>query len=144
MTAAPDTPTAPKRHLSTPTLAVVCVLAVLAAAAFVFITLHGRSESPSSAMIRVSGLPPSLPTSTAALMAASPVPNTPAADFALTDQRGTTITMSGLKGKVVVLEFFDPHCTDVCPIVSQELVDANKDLGSARSEVVFVAVNVNQ
>ena len=77
-------------------------------------------------------------------MAASPISNTPAADFALTDQRGATITMGGLRGKVVVVEFFDPHCTDVCPIVSQELVDANHDLGSARSDVVFLAVNVNQ
>jgi len=122
----------------------MCGLAVLAASTFVFVTLHGRSASHPSASIRVSGLPPSLPTATADLMAASPVPNTPAADFALTDQRSATITMSGLKGKVVVVEFFDPHCTDVCPIVSQELVDANNDLGPSRSDVVFVAVNVNQ
>jgi len=144
MTVEPGSPAPPRRHLSTPALAVICVLAVLAAAVFAVVTMRARSDTPSSASIRVSGLPPSLPTATAALMAASPVPNTPAADFALTDQRGATITMSGLKGKVVVVEFFDPHCTDVCPIVSQELVDANRDLGSARSDVVFVAVNVNQ
>jgi protein SCO1/2 len=43
-----------------------------------------------------------------------------------------------------VLEFMDPHCTDICPIVSQELVDAYHDLGPATAHVVFLAVNVNQ
>ena len=94
-------------------------------------------------MIRASGLPPSVPTVTADLMALSPVPPTPAADFALTDQRGAPVTLASFRGKAVVLEFFDSHCTDVCPIVSQELVDADQELGSARSNVVFVAVNVN-
>jgi cytochrome oxidase Cu insertion factor (SCO1/SenC/PrrC family) len=43
----------------------------------------------------------------------------------------------------VVFEFMDPHCTDICPIVSQEFIDAYRDLGPAASHVVFVAVNVN-
>jgi len=43
-----------------------------------------------------------------------------------------------------VLEFMDPHCTDICPIVSREFIDAYKDLGAARSRVLFLAVNVNQ
>jgi cytochrome oxidase Cu insertion factor (SCO1/SenC/PrrC family) len=38
----------------------------------------------------------------------------------------------------------DPHCTDICPIVSQEFVDAYRDLGVSASHVVFLAVNVNQ
>jgi cytochrome oxidase Cu insertion factor (SCO1/SenC/PrrC family) len=38
----------------------------------------------------------------------------------------------------------DPHCTDICPIVSQEFVDANRDLGEDARHVVFIAVNVNQ
>jgi cytochrome oxidase Cu insertion factor (SCO1/SenC/PrrC family) len=116
---------------------------VLAAVAFVLVTLHLRSDSQASSVIRPSGIPPSISTPLAGLMALAPVTNAHAPNFALTDQRGATVTMSGLKGKVVVLEFFDPHCTDVCPIVSQELVDANKDLGLARSDVVFAAVNVN-
>ena len=37
----------------------------------------------------------------------------------------------------------DPHCTDICPIVSREFIDAYHDLGSAASRVVFIAVNVN-
>ena len=49
-----------------------------------------------------------------------------------------------LRGTVVVLEFMDPHCTDICPLVSQEFVDAYHDLGRSASNVVFAAVNVNQ
>jgi cytochrome oxidase Cu insertion factor (SCO1/SenC/PrrC family) len=44
----------------------------------------------------------------------------------------------------VVLEFMDPHCTDICPIVSAEYVDAYRDLGPLAAKVVFAAVNVNQ
>ena len=47
------------------------------------------------------------------------------------------------RGKVVVLEFMDPHCTDIYPIVSQEFIDAYHDLGRAAGDVVFAAVNVN-
>ena len=37
----------------------------------------------------------------------------------------------------------DPHCTDICPIVSAEFVKAYRDLGPLASKVVFAAVNVN-
>jgi protein SCO1 len=43
-----------------------------------------------------------------------------------------------------VLEFMDPHCTDICPIVSQEFVDAYHRLGPTAAKVAFIAVNVNQ
>jgi cytochrome oxidase Cu insertion factor (SCO1/SenC/PrrC family) len=38
----------------------------------------------------------------------------------------------------------DPHCVDICPLVSQEFVDAFHDLGVTSTHVVFLAVNVNQ
>jgi cytochrome oxidase Cu insertion factor (SCO1/SenC/PrrC family) len=43
-----------------------------------------------------------------------------------------------------VLEFMDPHCTDICPIVSQEFVDAYHHLGPTAAKVAFIAINVNQ
>lgn len=67
-----------------------------------------------------------------------------APDFTLTDQRGKQVNLSQYKGKVVILQFMDPVCTDICPIVSQEMIDANKDMKSKSSNVVYVAVNVNQ
>jgi cytochrome oxidase Cu insertion factor (SCO1/SenC/PrrC family) len=53
------------------------------------------------------------------------------------------VPLSALHGKVVVLEFMDPHCTDICPIVSREFLAAYRDLGPLRRRVVFAAVNVN-
>jgi len=54
------------------------------------------------------------------------------------------VSVAGLRGRAVVLEFMDPHCTDICPIVSQEFIDAYRDLGASAARVVFVAVNVNR
>lgn len=71
-------------------------------------------------------------------------PTTAAPGFQLTDQNGKTVSLSSLKGKVVVLDFMDPVCTDICPIVSAEIVKANQLLGSDRNDVEFLAVNVNQ
>ena len=83
-------------------------------------------------------------TSLANRMQLSPVPDLRAPDFTLTDQAGHAMTLASLRGRVVVLEFMDPHCTDICPIVSQEFTEAYRDLGRQASRVVFVAVNVNQ
>lgn len=67
-----------------------------------------------------------------------------APNFTLTDETGKTVSLTALKGKVVVLQFMDPKCTDICPIVSQELVLADKYLGAKAGNVAFVAINVNQ
>ncbi len=53
------------------------------------------------------------------------------------------MSLAGFRGRAVVLEFIDPHCTDICPIVSREFIDAYRDLGATASRVVFLAVNVN-
>ena len=93
---------------------------------------------------RLTGIPASVSSSLADLMALSPLPSKVAPDFTLVDQRGRPTSLSSLRGKAVVLEFMDPRCTDICPIVSQEFVDAYHDLGAKSKRVVFVAVNVNQ
>lgn len=59
------------------------------------------------------------------------------------DQQGRTLALSGFRGKVVVLEFMDSHCTTICPLVSQEFIAAYRDLGALAGKVVFAAVNVN-
>lgn len=92
---------------------------------------------------RASGLPANMPTQLANMMQLSPLGHAKAPGFTLTDQRGHTLTLASLRGKVVVLEFMDPHCTDICPIVSQEFIDAYHDLGPLARSVVFAAVNVN-
>lgn len=121
---------------------VLMALLVVVAGAFAVVAVRHRDES--SAEIRPSGIPADVSTSLADLMALSPVPNHAAPGFTLTDQNGHTMALSSFRGRAVVIEFMDPHCTDICPIVSQEFVDAYHDLGATASKVAFLAVNVNQ
>jgi len=124
------------------------MLAVIAAGlvfavVFAFAVTVLRPHQSQLTAPRVSGIPAGVPTSLVNLMALTPVPDVTAPGFTLTDQSGHTLSLAGFKGQTVVLEFMDPHCTDICPIVSQEFIDAYHDLGPAASHVVFVAVNVN-
>ena len=104
----------------------------------------GSAQNANPTLLRPTGIPGNISTSLANLMQLSPVPRDPAPGFTLTDQQGHTMSLASLRGKVVVLEFMDPHCTDICPIVSQEFVDAYHELGAHAGKVAFVAINVNQ
>jgi cytochrome oxidase Cu insertion factor (SCO1/SenC/PrrC family) len=117
---------------------------VLAAAASAGYTATRLRQHQQAAGLRASGIPASVPASLADLMQLSPVPATSAPGFTLADQDGHPISLASLRGRVVVLEFMDPHCTDICPIVSREFIDAYRDLGASAAQVAFVAVNVNR
>ncbi|MBA2631391.1 MAG: SCO family protein [Chloroflexi bacterium] len=65
-----------------------------------------------------------------------------APDFSLADQDGATIQLSELNGRVVVLAFLDPHCTDICPLTAQHVRSASTALGD-QAPVDFLAINVN-
>jgi len=120
-------------------------LIVIAAGTFAAIaSRHHPSATSSAGSIRPTGIPANVSTPLANLMTLTPVRSQPAPGFTLVDQKGRRTTLASLKGHVVVLEFMDPHCTDICPIVSQEFVDAYHDLGKTASRVAFVAVNVNR
>ncbi len=116
---------------------------LIAAVAIPAYLVFRRDHGPLAAQHRVSGIPASVSTSLANLMVLSPLPGIRAPGFTLTDQNGHRLSLSSLHGKVVVLQFMDPHCTDICPIVSAEFVQAYHDLGPLASQVVFAAVNVN-
>jgi cytochrome oxidase Cu insertion factor (SCO1/SenC/PrrC family) len=92
---------------------------------------------------RPTGIPADVSTSLAALMQLSPVPPALAPGFTLTDQYGRRVSLASLRGRAVVLTFMDPHCTDICPIVSREYITAHRELGARAARVAFVAVNVN-
>ena len=72
-----------------------------------------------------------------------PPPAYVAPAFTLTDQHGQQVSLSQYRGKSVVLTFDDDECTDLCTLLAQDIVDANKDLGAAAKDVVFLGVNVN-
>lgn len=108
-----------------------------------FVAVRHRNEQSPLVSIRASGLPANIPTSLANLMSLSTVPHQKAPAFDLTDQHGQPLSLANLRGRVVVLEFMDSHCHDICPLVSQEFVDAYHYLGKAAKKVAFVAVDVN-
>jgi len=72
----------------------------------------------------------------------SPI-NIAAPGFSLTDQDGRTVSLSSLRGKVVLLTFLDPVCVTDCPLIAQEFRQAGQLLGAKTSQVELVAVDVN-
>lgn len=102
-----------------------------------------RNDGLAVSNIRASGLPPNVATPLANLMSLSSVPHRAAPGFDLTDQRGQKLSLASFRGRVVVLEFMDSRCQDICPLVAKEFENAYHDLGKAAKHVAFVAVNVN-
>jgi cytochrome oxidase Cu insertion factor (SCO1/SenC/PrrC family) len=84
-----------------------------------------------------------VPVAAVSLMGLCPLPAGRPPGFTLTDQDGRVLSLSGFRGKAVVLEFMDSRCTGICPLISREFIDAYHDLGKSQGRVVFVAVNVN-
>jgi cytochrome oxidase Cu insertion factor (SCO1/SenC/PrrC family) len=67
----------------------------------------------------------------------------PAPDFQLTDQNGRGVSLTSLRGKVVLVTFLDPVCTTDCPIIGAEFRQAAVQLGAAGKNVELVAVVAN-
>jgi cytochrome oxidase Cu insertion factor (SCO1/SenC/PrrC family) len=63
--------------------------------------------------------------------------------FTLTDQFGKRISLSSLRGKVVVLSFNDPVCTTICPLTTTALLHAKKLLGPAAGNVELLGIGAN-
>lgn len=128
---------------STLVLAGVAILAGLAFATVFAFGITRLSVRPGSGPLRPAGIPGSVSTKLADMMQLSPVPASAAPAFTLTDQAGRPVSLASFRGKTVVLTFMDSHCTDICPLVSREFIDAYQELGSVAKKVAFVAVNVN-
>jgi cytochrome oxidase Cu insertion factor (SCO1/SenC/PrrC family) len=69
--------------------------------------------------------------------------DTPAAPFDLTDQAGRPVTLASLRGKVILLTFLDPVCTNDCPLIAQEFRQVDQVLGSQSADVALVAIVAN-
>ena len=68
----------------------------------------------------------------------------PAPNFTLTDQHGRTVSLSQFRGKSVVLcPSPTTECTDICTLLAQDVAAADRDLGAAARDVVFLSVNAN-
>ncbi len=132
----------PRRRVPAAAYLAAGVAVILVAALVSYVLIQGRQRSQAQAL-RPWGIPASVSDSLVSLMGLSALPGPAAPGFTLTDQAGRTVSLAGLRGRAVVLEFMDPHCTDICPIVSAEFVDAYRDLGAVAARVVFLAINVN-
>ncbi|MCU6479673.1 redoxin domain-containing protein [Arthrobacter sp. A2-55] len=70
-------------------------------------------------------------------------PQLTAPALSLTDQAGRHVTLAQFRGKSVVLSFNDDKCEDLCTLLAQDVVAANKDLGANAKDVVFLSINAN-
>jgi cytochrome oxidase Cu insertion factor (SCO1/SenC/PrrC family) len=64
----------------------------------------------------------------------------PAAGFTLTDQNGAQVSLAGLHGKVVLLTFLDPVCTNDCPLIGREFAAAGRMLAGDSGRVRLAAI----
>jgi cytochrome oxidase Cu insertion factor (SCO1/SenC/PrrC family) len=65
----------------------------------------------------------------------------PAPDFQLRDQRGATVSLADLRGRVIALTFLDTQCLNLCPLQASLLGTVQADLGP-RSSFTVVVVSV--
>lgn len=67
-----------------------------------------------------------------------------APDFTLIDgATSDTVSLSQLRGTVVVLSFLYTQCPDTCPLTAEKLRDARASLGSSAADLALVAVSVD-
>jgi protein SCO1/2 len=102
-------------------------------------TLAGTGTTPPSTPSTPTG--PAVGASPAAVIGLRHMAATVAPALDLTDQQGTTWSLSAVRGKAVVVSFLNAECNDVCPVLGAEIVQADRLLGSRASSVAFVIVN---
>jgi len=85
--------------------------------------------------------PPAAPSANEGLILNQPTPS----HIQLENQNGQTVTLAGLKGKVVVLAPFLTLCQDECPLVTAAFIGLQRDVKAAGlgSKVVFVEATVD-
>jgi cytochrome oxidase Cu insertion factor (SCO1/SenC/PrrC family) len=80
----------------------------------------------------------------AAFMGLEALVSRPAPGLSLTDAvSGSTVSLSGLRGHVVILTFADAACDDICPVLARELARAATSIGRPSDPVTFITVNTD-
>ncbi len=67
----------------------------------------------------------------------------PAPDFRLVDQSGSPVSVSGFRGRPLIVTFIDPLCRNFCPLEAKQLNTLVRTLpASQRPAIVAVSVNI--
>lgn len=132
-------------------IAVLLVLGVGGSLAEHFVTDQVASTTTKS--IAQPGLPAATATppagallhaSLASLLGIQNLHDTAATGFSLTDvATGATVSLSALRGRVVVLTFANAACNDICPVLAKEISTAAAMMGTTTTPVTFVTVNTD-
>jgi protein SCO1/2 len=68
----------------------------------------------------------------------------PAPSFALTSQDGKPVALAELRGKVVAVTFIYTQCPDICPMLTQRMVEVQEALGmDFGKKVAFVSISLD-
>ena len=79
-----------------------------------------------------------------AKLVGDPLPGVPAPDFTLVDgPTGEALTLSTLRGRVVVLTFLYTTCPDTCPLTAEIMRTARDRAGDAGRNAALIAVSVD-
>jgi len=68
----------------------------------------------------------------------------PAPRFALTSQDSKLVALADLRGKVVALTFIYTGCPDICPMLTQKMVEVQEALGAEfGAKIAFVSITLD-
>ena len=68
----------------------------------------------------------------------------PAPLFTLTSQDGKPVALADLRGKVVAVTFIYTGCPDICPLLTQKMVDVQEKLGTEFGKrIAFVSISLD-
>jgi protein SCO1 len=64
--------------------------------------------------------------------------------FTLTSQEGKPVALTDLRGKVVAVTFIYTECPDICPLLTQKMVQIQDELGANfGARVAFVSISLD-
>ena len=68
----------------------------------------------------------------------------PAPQFTLTSQNRKPVALAELRGRVVAVTFIYTGCPDICPLLTQKMVDVQDELGADfGAKVAFVSISLD-
>ena len=122
-----------------PTLIMAIGFTAVAVIAFVTLRTSRRYESTQSASASAT----TVAVANQDVDPGSSAGDTPAPNFVLRDQLGRETSLAQFRGKVVLMAFVDSHCTTICPLTTESMVEALRLLGPAAADVQLIGINAN-